>query len=143
LTSSVGSLVFTGDSDDPDTLATLTRLGYRQPEDVTAAVRAWHFGRYPATRSASARERLTDFVPTLIEALAGTDAPDSAFKAFDRFIARMPAGVQLFSILQSNPGLLRLLATILTTAPRLAETVIQRAHVLDAVIEPAFFGSLP
>jgi glutamate-ammonia-ligase adenylyltransferase len=32
---------------------------------------------------------------------------------------------------------------ILATAPRLAETVVQRTHVLDALIEPAFFGTLP
>jgi glutamate-ammonia-ligase adenylyltransferase len=143
LTSAVGSLVFTGDDDDPDTLATLTRLGYRSPQEVTRAVRAWHFGRYPATRSASARERLTDFVPVLIEALARTESADAAFAAFDRFLARMPAGVQLFSILQSNPGLLDLLATILAVAPRLADTIARRTHVLDALIEPAFFGTLP
>ncbi|HEY5081773.1 MAG TPA: bifunctional [glutamine synthetase] adenylyltransferase/[glutamine synthetase]-adenylyl-L-tyrosine phosphorylase [Bauldia sp.] len=143
LTAKGNSLVFTGDADDPETLATLRRAGYRHPEEVTKAVRAWHFGRYPATRSASARERLTEFVPALIEALATTENADAAFAAFDRFLARMPAGVQLFALLQSNKGLLSLLAVILGTAPRLAETVIQRAHVLDALIEPAFFGSLP
>jgi glutamate-ammonia-ligase adenylyltransferase len=143
LTSAAGSLVFTGDDDDPATLETLRQLGYRKPEEVTRAVRGWHFGRYPATRSASARERLTEFVPTLIEAMARTDNADAAFAAFDRFLARMPAGVQLFSLLQSNPGLLDLLATILATAPRLADTVVRRAHVLDALIEPAFFGTLP
>jgi len=110
---------------------------------VTRAVRAWHFGRYPATRSASARERLTEFVPILIEALAASESADAAFAAFDRFLARMPAGVQLFALLQSQKSLLGLLATILGTAPRLAETIIQRAHVLDALIEPAFFGTLP
>lgn len=143
LTSAGGSLVFTGDTDDPETLATLTRLGYGHPEDVTRAVRAWHFGRYPATRSATARERLTEFVPVLIETLAKTENADAAFTAFDRFLTRMPAGVQLFSLLQSNPDLLDLLATILGTAPRLAETIIHRTHVLDALIEPAFFDTLP
>jgi len=143
LTSAVGSLVFTGDADDPDTLATLTRLGYRHPNDVARGVRDWHHGRYPATRSASARERLTEFVPVLLEALASTENADAAFVAFDRFLARMPTGVQLFAILQSNPHLLALLATILATAPRLAETIIRRTHVLDSVIEPAFFDRLP
>ena len=143
LTSHGASLVFTGDADDPETLATLAELGYLQPEEVTRTVRSWHFGRYPATRSASARERLTDFVPALIEALAETDNADAAFAAFDRFLARMPAGVQLFALLRSNAGLLGLLAMILATAPRLAETIVQRAHVLDALIDPAFFGTLP
>ena len=143
LTAHGASLVFTGDADDPETLATLTRLGYRNPQEVTKAVRAWHFGRYPATRSASARERLTEFVPVLIEALAETDNADQAFASFDRFLARMPSGVQLFALLRSNAELMSLLAMILATAPRLTETIVHRTHVLDALIEPAFFGTLP
>jgi glutamate-ammonia-ligase adenylyltransferase len=143
LTSTLGSLVFTGDSDDPETLYTLSKLGYAQPERVTATVRGWHFGRYPAMRSATARERLTEFVPALIEALATTKNADAAFAAFDRFLARLPAGLQLFSMLSSNPWLLGLLATMMATAPRLAETVSHRPHVLDALIEPAFFGRVP
>ncbi len=143
LTSELGSLVFTGDDDDPDTLATLQKLGYGKPAEVTRTIRGWHHGRYPATRSATARERLTEFVPALLEALAGTDNADAAFAAFDRFLARLPTGVQLFALLRSNRGLLDLMATIMGVAPRLAETIIQRAHVLDAVIDPAFFGRLP
>jgi glutamate-ammonia-ligase adenylyltransferase len=143
LTSTLGSLVFTGEDDDPDTLATLSRLGYAKPSDVTRAIRSWHHGRYQATRSATARERLTEFVPPLLEALARTDNADAAFAAFDRFLARLPAGVQLFSLLNSNPGLLDLIAMIMGAAPRLAEIIIRRAHVVDAVIEPAFFGRLP
>ncbi len=143
LTSTLGSLVFTGDDDDPETLATLSRLGYAHPERVSRTVRGWHVGRYPATRSATARERLTDFVPALIEALAATDNADAAFAAFDRFLARLPAGVQLFALLNSNPGLLGLLATMMASAPRMTETVVHRPHVLDALIEPAFFGRVP
>jgi len=143
LTSGRGSLAFTGDADDPETLATLAHLGYREPADVTRTVRGWHFGRYPAMRSATARERLTEITPALLEALADTDNADAALTAFDRFLSRLPAGVQLFSLLSSNAGLLGLIATIMGTAPRLAETIIRRAHVLDALIEPAFFNRLP
>ncbi len=143
LTSAVGSLSFTGDTDDPETLATLTALGYRNPAEISHTVRGWHFGRYPATRSASARERLTEFVPVLLEALAGGEGADAAFAVFDRFLARMPAGVQLFSLLQTNKGLLKLLVRVLAAAPRLAETIVRRAHVMDALLDPAFFGSVP
>ena len=143
LTSAAGSLSFTGDTDDPETLATLSALGYRNAAEISRTVRGWHFGRYPATRSASARERLTEFVPVLLEALAGSEGADAAFSAFDRFLARMPAGVQLFALLQTNAGLLNLLVTALAVAPRLAETIVHRAHVMDALLDPAFFGSVP
>jgi glutamate-ammonia-ligase adenylyltransferase len=51
--------------------------------------------------------------------------------------------VQLFSLLKANPRLLDLLATILGSAPRLAEQLSRRPKVLDAVLDPGFFTSLP
>ncbi|MGE0004950.1 MAG: bifunctional [glutamine synthetase] adenylyltransferase/[glutamine synthetase]-adenylyl-L-tyrosine phosphorylase [Parvibaculaceae bacterium] len=138
-----GSLVFTGGSDDPETLETLTRMGFRRASEIAAMVRSWHFGRYAATRSARARELLTELMPALLTSLARSGDADQAFIAFDRFLAGLPAGVQLFSLLKSNPGLLDLIGTILGTAPRLAEELSRRPKVLDAVLDPGFFGALP
>jgi glutamate-ammonia-ligase adenylyltransferase len=138
-----GSLVFTGGEDDPETIETLSRMGYRQPNEVSATIRGWHFGRYAATRTARAKELLTELMPNLLNALARTGDADQAFLAFNRFLSGLPAGVQLFSLLKANPSLLDLLATILGTAPRLAEQLSQRPKVLDAVLDPGFFDSLP
>ncbi|PLX39084.1 MAG: bifunctional [glutamate--ammonia ligase]-adenylyl-L-tyrosine phosphorylase/[glutamate--ammonia-ligase] adenylyltransferase [Hyphomicrobiales bacterium] len=143
LTATLGNLVFTGTEDDPDTIETLASLGFRKPEDVTKAVRAWHFGRYPAVRSARAREQLTELTPLLIQAISEAENSDAAFLAFDRLVAGLPTGVQFFSILRSNPGLLDLLITILSAAPRLAQTISRRTRVLDALLDPAFFGTVP
>ena len=138
-----GSLVFTGGEDDPETIETLSRMGYRSPSEVSATIRGWHFGRYAATRSAKARELLTELMPKLLSALAAMGDADLAFLAFDRFLSKLPAGVQLFSLLKANPKLLDLLATILGSAPRLAEQLSRRPQVLDAVLDPGFFTSLP
>lgn len=143
LSSDVGNLVFTGDDHDPGTLETLERLGFSQPAEAASIVKSWHFGRYPCTRSTKARERLTEMHPTLLGALAATDNADTALRAFDSFLAKLPAGVQLFSLLRSNPQLLTLLATTMGAAPRMADTVSKRVHVLDAVLDPAFFGAMP
>ncbi|WP_410176320.1 bifunctional [glutamine synthetase] adenylyltransferase/[glutamine synthetase]-adenylyl-L-tyrosine phosphorylase [Stappia indica] len=143
LASDLGNLVFTGDDDDPETLETLTRLGYQRPKEAGKIIRAWHFGRYPAVRSSKARERLTELHPVLIAALASTDNADQALIAFDGFLSKLPAGVQLFSLLRSNPQLLKLLATVMGAAPRMGEVVSKRVHVLDAVMDPAFFGAMP
>lgn len=143
LSSELGNLVFTGDDDDPGTLETLSGLGYKRPSDTIRIVRSWHFGRYPAMRSAKARERLTELHPALIDAFGRTDNPDSALAAFDRFLAALPMGVQLFSLLHANPHLLALLATVMGEAPRLADIVSKRARVLDAMLDPAFFDAMP
>ena len=52
LGTATGSLVFTGGEDDPETIETLSRMGYHSPSEVSATIRGWHFGRYAATRSA-------------------------------------------------------------------------------------------
>lgn len=143
LADEVGSLVFTGGEDDPETLQTLARMGFAAPQDVARVVRSWHFGRYPAVRSEKARERLTELVPGLLKALSETANPQAAFFAFDAFLKQLPAGVQLFSMLCANRDLLGLLATIMGSAPRLAAILSRRAHVLDAVLAPDFFGGLP
>jgi len=131
-----GSLVFTGVVDDPDTLATLTRLGFRRPEQATETIRGWHFGRRPALQSARAREVLTELTPALVAAFGGSGDADAALAAFDAMLARMPAAVELMTILRANEALRELFGDLLGGAPRLAEALALRPHALDAVIDP-------
>ena len=79
----------------------------------------------------------------LVQAFAETADPDRAITTFDRFLAALPAGVQLFSLLKANPPLMRLLADMMGTAPRLARILSRRRRLLDAVIDPRTFRALP
>lgn len=143
LTAAGQSLVFAGEKDDPDTVQALSRMGYARPSDVLATVRGWHHGRYAAIRTPRARELLTEVQPLLVQAFAETSDPDRAIATFDRFLAALPAGVQLFSLLKANPPLMRLLADMMGTAPRLARILSRRRRLLDAVIDPRTFAALP
>ncbi len=138
-----GDLVFTGDDHHPATLENLRRMGYQDPARVITIVQDWHRSRYGATRSQRAREALTELTPQLLRELARTGHGDEALLAFDRFLQRLPAGVQLFSLLRAHPQLLRLLAELMGTAPRLARVLSHQANLLDAVLDPSFFGALP
>ncbi len=131
-----GSLVFTGVVDDPDTLETLRGLGFERPEAATETIRGWHFGRRAAVQSARAREVLTELTPALLQAFSGSGDPDAALAAFDAALARMPAAVELLSILRSNAPVRELFGDLLGGAPRLAQIVVSRPHVLDAAIDP-------
>jgi glutamate-ammonia-ligase adenylyltransferase len=133
-----GDLVFTGVAVDPATLTTLERLGFREAANAAETVRGWHFGRRPAVTSARAREVLTELTPSLLAALGGTVDPDGALTRLDRAFGRMPAAVELLTVLRSHPRLRTLFADLLGSAPRLAETVAAAPHVLDAVLEPGF-----
>jgi glutamate-ammonia-ligase adenylyltransferase len=138
-----GSLVFTGVEEDPETLTTLARMGFERPADISAVIRGWHHGRIRATRSARARELLTKLMPALLEALAKTADPRAAFTHFDRFLAGLPAGVQLFSMLIANPRLLDLIAEIAGSAPKLADYLGRNPAVLDALVDPDFLNQTP
>ena len=135
--------IVVADEDDPTALAGLERLGFSNPAAAVAAIRAWQSGRYAATRSERTRERLTEFLPAMLDAFGRSAEPDLALATFDKVIAEMPAGLQLFSLLAANPSLLRLIADIMGTAPRLARILGRRPRLLDAVLDPGFFGAVP
>ncbi len=143
LASKKGNLVFTGVEEDPETLATLERMGFERSPDISAIIRGWHHGRIRATRSARARELLTKLMPALLEALAKTADPLSAFTHFDRFLSGLPSGVQVFSMLLANPKLLDLIAEIAGSAPKLADYLGRHAGVLDgAELQSRFAAEL-
>ncbi len=136
LDAAAGSLVFTGAGDDPETLETLSRVGFKKAPLAAETIRGWHFGRRPGVRTPRAREVLTELVPLLLQSFAHSGDPDAALAAFDSALAGMPAAAELFSVLKSNPPICELFGEILGGAPRLARTVISHPHVLDAAIDP-------
>jgi glutamate-ammonia-ligase adenylyltransferase len=138
-----GNLVFTGTEDDPDTLETLRKLGFKNPSVVSAAVRVWHTGRAKATKSLRARQLLTELMPRLLQAFGRTSEPDGAFVRFDRCMNEVNSGVQLLSVFYSNPSLLDFVADVMGDAPRLAEDVAHNPALLDYVLDPSFFEPLP
>ena len=138
-----GNLVFTSADPDPETLETLRRMGFAEGESISETIRGWHHGRMAATRSARARELLTELMPGLLEALSDTANPDQAFAGFDAFLRRLPAGVQLFSLFAARPELLGLIAEIVGSAPRIARYLGAHADGLDAVLTEGFFDDLP
>ncbi|EJF77640.1 glutamate-ammonia-ligase adenylyltransferase [Bartonella sp. DB5-6] len=139
----IGNLVFTGEEDDPETLITLSRLGFERASDICRIMRTLHCGRYKATQSAEARERLTELTPALLKAFGATKRADEAMLCFDSFLQGLPSGIQLFSLLQSNPSLLEMLVLIMGAAPRLAEIITRKPHVFDGMLDPTIFSELP
>jgi glutamate-ammonia-ligase adenylyltransferase len=142
LSSRHGSLVFTGVDDDPETLATLARMGFSNPAQVSGVVRSWHHGRIGPTRTERGRELLTRLAPHLLEAAAATGAPDAAFLRFSDFFSRLSSGVQAQSLFLAQPALLALVVRIMAFAPRFATTLARSPAALDALLDPGFFGPI-
>jgi glutamate-ammonia-ligase adenylyltransferase len=143
LSTETGNLVFTGQNEDPDTLNTLKKMGFERPSDISRVIRTWHYGRYKATQSVEARERLTELTPQLLRVFGESKRADEAILRFDSFISGLPAGIQLFSLLGSNPALLSLIVNIMSAAPKLAEVIAAKPHVFDGMLDPGLMAELP
>jgi glutamate-ammonia-ligase adenylyltransferase len=135
-------LLFPANADDRETLDRLTEMGFRQPLEVSALVRGWSSATHRSLKGSFARDQLVELLPVLLHHFARTANPDAAVIAFDRFLGGLHGG-RLFSLLRQNPDLIALIAQVLGTAPRLADSLAQFPEVMDAVIDPSFFGALP
>ncbi|AQR61005.1 glutamine-synthetase adenylyltransferase [Brevundimonas sp. LM2] len=138
LSSPFGSLVFTGVDNDPETLATLGRMGFSDPANVADAIRAWHHGRIPATRSARGRELFTRLAPRLLTALARTGAADAAFRRFSVFFSGLSAGVQVQALFLNQTELFERIVGVMAFAPRLARTLGRYPAALDSMLDARF-----
>jgi glutamate-ammonia-ligase adenylyltransferase len=137
------NLSFDGAEDNTETLDRLALMGFRQPAEVAGAVRKWRSGLYRALRGEQARSNLTGLIPSLIDQFGRAENPDAAFATFDRFLSGLRAGGRFLSLLRQNPELIRFVALILGVAPRLAGILAQNPHIIDPLVDPSFFGTLP
>ena len=140
LSSRFGSLIFTGVDDDPETLATLRRMGFAHAERISQTIRGWHHGRIAATRTERGRELFTRLAPRLLEAAQATGSPEVAFRRFADFFERLSMGVQIQSLFLAQPKLFELVVEVMAFAPQLASTLARRPAALDALLDPAFFA---
>ncbi|MBR9651976.1 glutamine-synthetase adenylyltransferase [Thalassovita aquimarina] len=123
--------------------------GFFAPDAAAAAeetidremVQRWR--SYPALRSTRAVEIFDRIKPRLFQQLSRAARPDEAVRAFDGFLAGLPAGVQLLSLFEANPQLIDLLVDIVGTAPELSAHLSRHSGVFDAVIGGDFFTAWP
>ena len=106
-------------------------------------MRRWGTGTHGSLKGEFARGQLAEILPVLLHQSARSANPDAAVIAFDRFLGGLHGGGRLFSLLRQNPDLVALIALVLGTAPRLADGLAQFPQVMDAVVDPSFFGALP
>jgi glutamate-ammonia-ligase adenylyltransferase len=136
-------LSFPAAADDRDTLDKLNAMGFRAPLEVSALVRGWLAGSHRTLKGSFVRDQLAELVPILIPHFARSANPNAAVLAFDRFLTALHGPARLLSLLLQNTDLVSLIALVLGTAPRLADALAQFPEVMDAVIDPSFFGALP
>ncbi len=136
-------LAFPPDADDHKTLDRLAELGFRAPLEASTIVRHWLAGGHRSLKGEVARSHLRVLLPVLLDQLARTDHANATLVSFDHFLANLHGAARLLSLLRQNPDLIALIALVLGIAPRLADTLARNPQVMDALVDPSFFGALP
>ena len=136
-------LAFPPDADDRKTLDRLAELGFRAPLEASTIIRQWLAGGHRSLKGDAARSHLEALLPVLLEQLARTDNANATLVQFDHFLANLHGAARLLSLLRQKPDLFALIALVLGIAPRLADTLARNPQVMDALVDPSFFGTLP
>ncbi len=137
------ALAFPPGADDRKTLDRLAELGFRSPLETSAKIRHWLAGGHRSLKGEAARSHLEALLPVLLEHIARTDNPAATLVLFDHFLANLRVAARLLSMLRQNPDLIALITLVLGIAPRLADTLARNPQVMDALVDPSFFGTLP
>jgi [glutamine synthetase] adenylyltransferase / [glutamine synthetase]-adenylyl-L-tyrosine phosphorylase len=137
------TLVFPPDADDHKTLDRLSELGFRAPLEASSIIRNWLSGGHRSLRGEVARSHLEALLPALLDYTARTDNPHGTLVLFDHFLGNLHNAARLLSLLRQNPELIALITLVLGTAPRLGDTLARHPQVMDALVDPSFFGTLP
>jgi len=130
--------------DDYDALVGwLGNHGFERPKIIADTLSGWMAGRISATRSERARALLNRLMPDILMSFTAADAPDDKFAALAQFIEGLPASVQIFSLLDYNRHLTRLLCDILLLSPQLGNHLRQYPMLFDLLLYQSFFKPLP
>jgi glutamate-ammonia-ligase adenylyltransferase len=130
-------------ADDARLLEHVAALGFKQPAAVSETLKGWLSGEYRALRAAPTREALKSLLPQLLSNLARAENPDGALTQFDSFLQAVQRGATLLSLLQQNPDLVSLIASIVGAAPRLGDMLALQPRLMDGLVDPRFFGAMP
>ncbi|MGB8576944.1 MAG: bifunctional [glutamine synthetase] adenylyltransferase/[glutamine synthetase]-adenylyl-L-tyrosine phosphorylase [Pseudolabrys sp.] len=136
-------LAFPANVDDVKTLDRLSELGFCAPLEASSIIRHWLTDNHRFLKSEVARTHLQALLPALLEHLARSDNPNATLVLFDHFLANLHGPARLLSLLRQNTELIALIVLVLGIAPRLGDTLACHPQVMDALVDPSFFGALP
>lgn len=105
------------------------------PDEAASILQSWNDSGPRALRTAKARTILTNVLPKLLDAFAGQRNPLLVLQRFDTLLARHRAGIQLLSLFERNPALIKRLSAAIGTSHFIAEHLASNPAAIDALLE--------
>jgi [glutamine synthetase] adenylyltransferase / [glutamine synthetase]-adenylyl-L-tyrosine phosphorylase len=114
-------------------------FGFDDARHAAHCVSHWRSGAVRALRTTAAREALEALLPQILRRLGAAPDPRHAINQLSSLIERLPSAINFFLLLDAQPALLKLLVSILSHAPALAEQLALKASLLDSLIDTTAF----
>ena len=117
--------------------------GFRNLAEAEARIARWRAGSIRAIRSPAAVAAFEKLLPDMLADMAKAPDPDAALARLDLLLGHLSSGINLFRLLDAQPGLRVLLVDILSHAPILADALAHRPMLLDRLVDRTAFGPIP
>ena len=131
--------VLDGPGGSPDARSLLAAAGFSRTRLALATLRGWAEGRHDSLSSVAARATVRDILHEIIAAVGRTPEPDRTLARMDLFFKVLPADLSFLAMIRANTWLLNLIAVVMGSAPRIADTLGSNPRILQAVVQPLFF----
>ena len=136
------SLLLDQDDDSDAVTTALSDLGFNDVNSITTTCRRWMAGQVPATQSSRSKDILGRILPEMLTQISKAEIPDQALHAFIRLVENLPIGVQFFSLLESNPNITKVIASLLVASPRMAENLATHSALVDDLLYAEFWQAI-
>jgi glutamate-ammonia-ligase adenylyltransferase len=113
--------------------ASVGAVGFADPERARQNLRLLWEGPALVAVPVTVRTALRTLLPATLDALRGVPDPDAALDALERFVAAAGPRTAYLARLAATPALLGGVLTFFTRSERLAQTLISRPELLDAL----------
>jgi glutamate-ammonia-ligase adenylyltransferase len=124
-------------------LATLSALGYRQPQIIESRLRSQRSGSRYREMPAVSQARLDRLVPVAIEVAAASKDPDTTLDRLLDLLASVSRRGSYLALLEEYPQALSRLATLMSASQWVAQYLIQRPILLDELLDTRTLYAAP
>jgi glutamate-ammonia-ligase adenylyltransferase len=131
------------DADAEKSLASLTALGYRQPQAIDSRLRGLRAGSRYREMPAVSQARLDRLVPVAIEVAAAGQDPDTTLDRLLELLASVSRRGSYLALLEEYPQALSQLAALMRASQWVAQYLIQRPILLDELLDTRTLYAAP
>jgi glutamate-ammonia-ligase adenylyltransferase len=128
------SAIWLGSAEEETAVATLSNLGFRQPQVVLQRMQQVRSGQLYRRMAGATQARVDKLAPCMIEAAAATSRPDETLDRLARVLEAIGRREAYFDLLLEFPAALRRLADLVAASPWATEYLAGHPMLLDELI---------